>query len=93
MAVPAGSGATRVLAWARPFGMDDPDFITGTVEDDSVGSFMTDYANSSETLRVRAVAKAVPDLSVPLEIDDFVDHGPGTLRRTRAALNLSKRQL
>jgi len=58
--------------------MDDPDFITSTVEDDGVSSSMTDYANSSQTLRVRAVAKTVPDLSVPLEIDDFVDHGQGT---------------
>jgi hypothetical protein len=74
----------------RSFGTDDPDFITSTVEDDGVGSSMTDYADSSETLRVRAVAKAVPDLSVPLEIDDFVDHGLGTLRPARVALNPSK---
>jgi hypothetical protein len=67
--------------------MDDPDFITSTVEDDGVGSSMTDYADSSETLRVRAVAKAASDLSVPLEIDDFVDHGIGTLRPARVALN------
>jgi hypothetical protein len=80
MAVPAGSGATRVLAWARPFGVDDPDFITSTVEDDSVGSSMTDYADRSQTLRVRAVAKTASDLSVPLEIDDFVDHGLVTIR-------------
>jgi hypothetical protein len=70
--------------------MDDPDFITSTVEDDGVGSSMTDYADRSETLRVRAVAKAVPDLSVPLEIDDFVDHGLGTLRTARVALNPSE---
>ena len=67
--------------------MDDPDFVTSTVEDDGVGSFMTDYADSSETLRVRTVAKAASDLSVPLEIDDFVDHSLGTLRPARVALN------
>jgi hypothetical protein len=70
--------------------MNDPDFITSAVEDDGVGSSMTDYANSSQTLRVRAIAKTVPDLGVPLEIDDFVDHGLGTLRPGQAALNPSK---
>jgi hypothetical protein len=73
----------------RPFGMDDPDFITSTVEDDGVSSSMTDYADSSETLRVRAVAKPVPDLSVPLEINDFVDHGLATIRPAEVALNPS----
>jgi hypothetical protein len=70
--------------------MDDSDFITSTVEDDGVGSSMTDYADSSVTLRVRPVTKAMPDLSVPLEIDDFVDHGLGTLRPARVALNPGK---
>ena len=70
--------------------MDDPDFITSAVEDDGAGSSMTDYADSSHTLGVRAVAKAISDLSVPLEIDDFVDHGLGTIRSARVALNPSK---
>jgi len=86
MATPRAMGSSGSLVdlggagFLGPFGMDDPDFITSAVEDDGVSSSMTDYADSSETLRVRAVAKAVPDLSVPLEIDDFVDHGLGTLR-------------
>jgi hypothetical protein len=78
------------ITFLGPFGMDDPDFITSTVEDDGVSSSMTDYADSSETLRVRAVTKAASDLSVPLEIDDFVDHGLGTIRPAWVALNPSK---
>lgn len=72
------------------FGMDDRDFITGAVEDDGVGSFMTDYADKGVTLRICPIPKAVSDLSVPYEIDDFVDHGLGTPRTTRAAFNPGK---
>jgi hypothetical protein len=80
-----GAGA----GFLGPFGADDPDFLTSTVEDDSVSSSMTDYADSSETLRVRAVTKAASDLSVSLEINDFVDHGPGAPKPARVALNPS----
>jgi hypothetical protein len=62
----------------HPFGMHDPDFFVSTVENDGVSSIsMTDYADSSKTLRVRPIPKAAADLRVPLEIDDFVDHGGG----------------
>jgi hypothetical protein len=53
------------ITFSGPFGMDDPDFLTSTVEDDGVGSSMTDYADSSQTLWICPVTKAVPDLGVP----------------------------
>jgi hypothetical protein len=71
-----------------PFGMHDPDLLASSVENDGVRSIpMTDYADSGKTLRVRPIPKAAADLSVSLEIDDFVDHGVVNAKTGHLSLN------